>query len=234
MAMMPELPGYKTLREIGSEGYGRVYLCRNAATGELSALKEIHSHDSTIIDRELAAVVRYRSIRNKVPHAELMPIEHVARTRGGIGYIMPLADGIQGDSPLVASWIPWTLQCEIEERLHAAQWFSIKEILAIILPIASALEALTGQGLVHRDVKPPNILRLEGRICLADPGLLADDHSGISRRGTPGFSAPSWYVESGGHPDLYGLAASLFALLTGQSPDKIGRAAYWWPPHGKD
>jgi tetratricopeptide (TPR) repeat protein len=53
----------------------------------------------------------------------------------------------------------------------------------------------------------------------------------ITRRGTPGYVTPSWYV--GGHPDMYGAAALLYTLLTGNLPDKMGRSAFLWPPQGE-
>jgi TPR repeat protein len=68
---------------------------------------------------------------------------------------------------------------------------------------------------------------------IADLSLLGEDLPQPSWRGTPGFAAPSWYLESGGHPDQYGAGATLFTLMTGNAPDKMGRAVYRWPPGGE-
>ena len=45
--------------------------------------------------------------------------------------------------------------------------------------------------------------------------------------------APSWYLETGGNPDMWGIATTLYSLITGNAPDKLGRAAFLWPPQGE-
>jgi serine/threonine protein kinase len=121
---------------------------------------------------------------------------------------------------------------KIQLQAEQPQWFSSQEISALILPVLQALQTLTDAGLVHRDVKPENILFFNGQPCLGDISLLGADASVITRRGTPGYATPSWY--QGGHPDMFGAAATLYALLTGNEPDKMGRTAFLWPPQGSD
>jgi serine/threonine-protein kinase len=121
----------------------------------------------------------------------------------------------------------------LEGRRSESTWFTSEEIRNLITPILQALQLLSDAGLVHRDVKPENILFVNGLPCLGDISLLGNDTSNLTQRGTPGYSAPSWFVESGGHPDMYGSAMTLYAILTGNPPDKMGRAAFRWPPQGE-
>ncbi|MEI6340133.1 MAG: protein kinase family protein, partial [Verrucomicrobiota bacterium] len=162
-----------------------------------------------------------------------MPIEHVNRSSDGLFYIMPLADGYGAAAPTDPAWRPMTMAAVIERRREEPTWFTSGEIKGYITSILHALQLLSDAELVHRDVKPDNILFLNGTPCLGDISLLGEDSHNITRRGTPGYSAPSWFVESGGNPDMFGAATTLYSLLTGNPPDKMGRSAFRWPPQGE-
>lgn len=223
--------GYRLVRQIGSGGFGEVWLCRSEAIGELKALKFVTAARPEMLEKELGSLVRYRQATGALRSPHLMPIEHINRTAGGLFYIMPLADGRGAGTPEDEGWQPLTLERMIHER--QGEWFSSAEIAAIMAPVLSGLQAISDAGLVHRDVKPANILFLAGCPCLADISLLGEDSVSITRRGTPGYVAPSWYVETGGSPDMFGAATTLYTLLTGNPPDKLGRSKFWWPPQGE-
>jgi serine/threonine protein kinase len=148
-------------------------------------------------------------------------------------YFMPLADGYGACHPDDPLWRPLTLAARLELRKAESPWFSSEEICAWLTPVLDALQLLSNAGLVHRDVKPDNILFFNGVPCLADISLLGADTAQLTRRGTPGYLAPSWFLESSGHPDMYGVATTFYTMLTGNSPDKMGRAAFRWPPRGE-
>ncbi len=230
---------YRLIRRIGAGGFGEVWLCRSEVLGDRHALKFVAGARPEILQKEFAALMHYRRVAAQLRSPYLMPVEHVGRNDGGLFYVMPLADGIAGDSendseeilPENDAWAPRTLAGEIEKRRTREKWFSPAEIVEIFVPILRALQALSDAGLVHRDVKPENILFLGGRSCLADISLLAGDAAQVTRRGTPGYVTPSWYL--GGHADMYGAAATLFALLTGNEPDQLGRSAFRFPPQGE-
>lgn len=225
------LDGYRLVRFLGKGGFGEVWLCRSDSMGDYRALKFISTNHADRLEKEYEALLHYRKAAGLLRSQHLVPIEHANRNDSGFYYVMPLADGGPVNDPADASWIPLSLASKIHERAGMATWFSSREIIALIEPVIEALQSLSDVGLVHRDVKPENILFLNGQPCLGDISLLGADAAAITRRGTPGYATPSWYL--GGHPDMYGVAATLYTLLTGNPPDKLGRAAFLWPPRGE-
>lgn len=226
-----ELDGYRLIRFLGRGGFGEVWLCRSLATGGYHALKYISNNDPDLIEKEHHSLGLYRNAAAKLRSPHLVPIEHINRLAHGLYYVMPLADGIVAMDPADPAWEPLSLAALIDARTKADKWFSSREMIALISPLLDALQCLSDAGLVHRDVKPDNILFFHGSPCLGDISLLGEDAAIITRRGTPGYATPSWY--QGGLPDMYGAAATLYTLLTGNSPDKIGRSAFLWPPQGQ-
>ncbi len=227
------LDGYRLIRPIGSGGFGEVWLCQSDAMGDFRALKFIPATNSGHLEKEFDAVRKYRSAAGQLQSPAIMSIEHVNRRADGLFYVMPLSDGYGDSDPTSPAWYPLTMAVLIERRRTEPTWFSSEEIRALMAPILQALQLLSNAGLVHRDVKPENILFLNGVSCLGDMSLLGNDSIELTRRGTPGYSAPSWFVETGGHPDMYGAAMTLYAILSGNPPDKMGRAAFRWPPQGE-
>lgn len=223
--------GYKIIRFLGRGGFGEVWLCRSQTTCHYHALKFISGRDADLLEKEHHSLGLYRSAAARLRSPHLVSIEHINRHTAGLYYVMPLADGITDVDPTDPDWQPLSLASLIDARCSAAKWFSSQEIIGLILPILDALQSLSNAGLVHRDVKPENILFFSGSPCLGDISLLGEDAAVITRRGTPGYATPSWY--RGGLPDMYGAAATLYTLLTGNPPDKMGRAAFIWPPQGE-
>ena len=225
------LDGYRLIRFLGRGGFGEVWLCRSEAMGGYHALKFIAGISPDLLAKEHEALALYRKEAARLRSPHLMPIEHINRNESGLYYVMPLADGVAPGDPADPTWQPLSLAASIHAQEDKPQWFSSAEIAAILRPLLKALQTLSDAGLVHRDVKPDNILYFNGQPCLGDISLLGSDASVITRRGTPGYVTPSWYV--GGHPDMYGAAALLYTLLTGNLPDKMGRSAFLWPPQGE-
>ena len=228
------LDGYRLIRLIGSGGFGDVWLCQMQSTGEYRALKFVPQDQIRHLDRELQAL---RAFRREVEHGaanHLVSIEHINRCEAGLFYVMPLADGPSGVEILDAAWKPLTLEAVIGNRRSAPRWFTVEEIVRIFRPLALAAQALSDAGLVHRDIKPQNILFFGGLPRLADIGLVSVDDAELSEMGTPGYVAPQWYLAAHGNPDMWGLAATLYHCATGNHPDYMSRPAYRWPPSGKE
>ncbi len=224
------LDGYQLLRPIGQGGYGQVWLARMVATGELCALKWIGN--PVAVAREMKAVVEFRTRSAELAGVALCPIQHVGKLDDNLFYVMPLADGQAPGSALEEGWRPRDLEGEVVGRLQG-MWFRSDEIVAVAGSLCRAAAALESVGLVHRDIKLGNVMYFRGKPCLADLGLVTLDDTRMSARGTPGYAAPSWYVESGGNPDMWGVCCVLFGLLTGHAPDKLGRSNFRWPPCGE-
>jgi serine/threonine protein kinase len=220
------------IRPLDSGGFGEVWLGRDAS-GELKAVKRIPVTASRALAREQEALEAYQRARHRLRCPSLLPIESVHRTEEELIYVMPLGDGTGAVDPEDPDWTPLTLAGITDRQRSSRAWFTGRQIRELLLPVVDAVMALSEAGLVHRDIKPANILVRNGATCLADFGLLHPDSPTLSAIGTPGFFAPSWYVETGGHPDMWGLACVLYTLLSGNAPDKLGRAAYRWPPQGE-
>jgi serine/threonine-protein kinase len=225
------LDGYRLIRFLGRGGFGEVWLCRSEAMGDYRALKWIPTSNPESLEKEYESLLHYRKAAARLRSPHLVPIEHINRDDAGLYYVMPLADGLTPHDPSDPAWQPLSLTAMIHAQAAKQAWFTSREVAALLLPILEGLQILSDAGLVHRDVKPDNILFFNGLPCLGDISLLGADASVITRRGTPGYATPSWYV--GGHPDMYGAAATLYTLLTGNPPDKLGRAAFLWPPQGE-
>ena len=226
--------GYLILRQIGSGGFGEIWICQSEALGDLRALKFIPSSRAGCLDKEFHALGLYRNASSRLRSPSLMPVEHANLLPGGLFYVMPLADGISQVSPLEEGWQPKTVSALIARQHAEPSWFSSRQVKEWMTSILEGLQLLSDAGLVHRDVKPDNILFLNGAPCLSDISLLGEDLQQLTRRGTPGFCAPSWFIEGGGHPDMYGAAMTLYSLLTGNPPDKMGRSNFRWPPQGEN
>lgn len=229
----PQIPGYSLYRKIGSGGFGTVYLAKKEGEDGFIALKFIRTQSAK---RERRALEKYARFPDKDNWVKILDWGDIGEA---IFYTMPLADALIGSDSVPPEDFRWqeaSLQKVIDLRRVSPNlpWFSRETILDFIGPIFDAAIALGENGLLHRDIKPGNILFFGGKTKLADFGLLDNDRRTLSRIGTPLYSAPSWFSGSGGNPDVYGLATTLYSLMTGNLPDTIGRAAYRFPEKWRD
>ncbi len=103
-------------------------------------------------------------------------------------YVMPLADDAKGSATvrLPEQYEPMTLERHLERR----GLLPIDEVLRIAQDLLSALSRLHDAGGVHCDVKPANVLMMQGAWVLGDPGLMCASDSPSFECGTPGFWPP--------------------------------------------
>ncbi len=224
---LKNFPYYKLLRRIGHGGYGEVYLAQTD-NGKFVAIKFILLNNAK---REINALKQYEKLKLV---CNLVEILDSGEFQDYMYYVMPLADTLDVSeqfAPTDFRWQEKSLNKMIEAKLNSPknEWFSVEEIISYILPIFDTVIALGEHSVLHRDIKPDNILFFNGKATLSDFGLLESDRRSISNVGTPLYLAPSWYINKGGNPDTYGLATSMYTLITGNLPDTIGRQAYRFP-----
>jgi serine/threonine protein kinase len=232
--IQPTVPDYELIRRIGRGAYGDVWLARSQATGALRAAKIVWRHtfeDAKPFQREFAGIQRFERISRE--HPSQLALFHIGRNEPGgyFYYLMELADPIfigddvrsltsqesearnqksqiKSEPPHVGSYVAHTLRADLEHgRLPASR------VLEIGLALSEALSHLHANGLVHRDVKPSNVIFVNGRPKLADIGLVTDASDQCSIVGTEGYLPP----EGPGTPqaDIFALGKVLYEAATG-------------------
>lgn len=207
----PRVPDHELMRRIGRGAYGEVWLARSV-TGAFRAVKIVHrasfDHDRPF-EREFDGILRFEPISRR--HDSQVDVLHVGRSSDCFYYVMELADDqATGGQIHPDTYAPHTLKSDLllQGRL------SFETCVRIGIALATALEHLHEHGLVHRDVKPSNIIFVNGLPKLADIGLVTGVDATRSHVGTEGFAAP----EGAGTPqaDLYSLGKVLYEASTGK------------------
>ncbi len=183
-------------------------------TGVLLAVKVVepaHPSGQDHGEREERALAL---VRQRVPrHPHLVSILHVSRRDGRLVYTMDLADPACGfPSPDQDGYQADTLA----QRIAARGQLPLHDALSIALDLLGALEALHEASLVHRDVKPGNVIFVGGVSKLADVGLATVVETGMSLAGTAGYVPLDG--STGPDADLYALGKLLYQAVTGQQP----------------
>jgi len=233
---VPTISDHQLLLRIGSGSYGEVWLARNAL-GTLRAVKIVKREafdNSRPYLREFSGIEKYEPISRS--HEGLVDILQVGwnEAAGFFYYVMELADAATSASAASPSSIGKTAvaNAELAEQyaprtlasdLAAKGRFQVHEALPIFLSLTRALGHLHGHGLLHRDVKPSNVIFVGGVAKLADIGLVAEAGGPSTFVGTEGFIPP----EGSGtvSADLYALGKLMFEadLAVLQSGDSVQR-----------
>lgn len=201
------IPDFELLREIGSGGFGRVWMARNLATGQLRAVKFI-ARDQTgkadLAGREVTAITLLEAnLRRHDP--SLLGVQHVGQTPTHLFYVMELADN--------AAAQPDTYEAASLSRRLGDGPLDAEQALACARALLAGLTALHRLGMVHRDVKPANCLFVDGELRLADFGLLTEARPQVSRAGTLKYMPPDGRMDAQG--DVYAAGLVLYEMLTG-------------------
>jgi WD40 repeat protein len=205
-----QLAGYRLERMIGAGGMGSVYLATEVALERRVALKVIRS--------ELAGDDRFRrrfllecKLIARLEHPAIVPVYSAGESEGRLFIAMRYVAG-----------------GSLDERLRRDGRLSASETIAMLSPVADALDVAHAAGVVHRDVKPANILVEGVSAFLCDFGLarraesangfIRDD--GLTVSGTFGYVAPEQLEGDtvDGRTDQYALACVMFQCLAGRQP----------------
>jgi serine/threonine protein kinase len=203
----PDIPGYRVVRHLGAGGMSDVYLAYRHATGEECALKTIRVNAEAPEAKEMVA-------RFLDEYVFLAWIEHP-------GVARVIDHGVSGRVLFtVMEYFPGgDLRALMREQM------SVSRVLSQMREIAAGLNAIHEKGMVHRDLKPGNImLRADGSLAIADFGLakIADVALDITRgdvaMGTPYYMSPEQINGDAldARADLYSLGVMFYEMLTGK------------------
>jgi serine/threonine protein kinase len=200
---------YELLNELGAGGFGRVYRVRDLHLERIVALKVLHP----LLIQDPAVVERFRreaQLAARLNHPNLVNIYEIGGRSGLLWYTMEYVEG-----PNLA------------QRIQDEGPMPYERVLRLMREGLSALSHAHGTGLVHRDVKPENLLfERSGSLRITDFGLaIALRGQGMfggatSQSGTPRFASPEQLLGErvDGRSDLYSLAAVGYFALLGHPP----------------
>ena len=206
--------GYRILRRIGIGGTGEVYLARHEVMGVEHAVKVIERRQVEDDAEFNARFFREVRIAARLHHPALIAV-HDAGLDEVTGLYFVSMDYLPGGT--------------VADELAKARRFSIAKALGIARTVAGGLSVLHDAGVVHRDVKPSNMLiAADGSVKLSDFGIarVAADVRTVTvtgfALGTPAYMPFEQIVDShavDSRADIYALGVSLYEMLTGVLPD---------------
>lgn len=201
-------PRYLIRRELGRGGMATVYLARDVRHDRDVALKVLRPELGIGADRFLREIKVAAGLR----HPHILPLHDSGEAGELLFYVMPYVAGPS-----------------LEDRLAQVHTLSARDAMVIGAEVAEALDHAHRHGVVHRDIKPGNILLEDGHAVVTDFGIAralhaaGDDrltHAGIAV-GTPAYMSPEQVTgenDVDGRSDVYSLGCVLFEMLSGGPP----------------
>jgi len=206
-----QIPGYKILGKLGAGAMAIVYKARQLSLNRMVAIKVLpkrFSENPEYVER----FYKEGQAAGRLNHPNIVQAIDVGEAGGYHYFVMEYVEGKT-----------------IADDLAAGKVFGESEALDLIVQVAHALEHAHACSLIHRDVKPKNIMiSTSGAVKLADMGLArettdieaAQSEAGKAY-GTPYYIAPEQIrgkIDIDGRADIYGLGATLYHMVTGRVP----------------
>lgn len=206
MASPERLGRFRIQSRLGSGAMGVVYAAWDPELGRNVAIKVIKAPE--LQGGELARFRREAQVLARLTHPNIVAIHDIGNEAGAPFIVMELVQGV-------------TLASEISTRVSRV----LREKLELTAQICDALALVHAHDIIHRDVKPANILiTSDGAVKLADFGLARLQSSSLTGTadvvGTPAYLAPEAFSGEAldARADVYGIAASLFEWISGSPP----------------
>ncbi len=201
---------YRFERELGRGGMATVYLAEDVKHRRPVAVKILHPHLAVQVGAE--RFQREVEIAARLSHPHILTLIDSGNADGYLYYVMPY---VQGES--------------LRGRLTRERQLPIADALTIARQVASALGYAHAQGVIHRDVKPENVMLHEGEAMVADFGIARAVSEGGDASltqtgtavGTPAYMSPeqaSGDRDLDGRSDIYSLGCMLYEMLAGAPP----------------
>ena len=201
---------YTIERELGRGGMATVYLARDIRHQRHVALKVLRPELAATLgpDRFLHEI----RIAAGLQHPHILPVFDSGEAAGQLWYSMPYVEGET-----------------LRDRLRREKQLPLDDACRIALQVLSALEYAHGHGVIHRDVKPENILLEDDQAVLADLGIARAvtavgeerlTETGLSL-GTPAYMSPEQACAEpniDGRTDIYSVGCVLYEMLAGEPP----------------
>ena len=222
-----QIPGYQILSKLGSGAMATVFKARQLKLDRIVAIKVLPqkmSENAEYVDR----FYKEGKAAARLNHPNIVQAFDVGEAGGYHYFVMEYVEGHS-----------------LYDELAQGKVFSEQEALDVIIQIARALEHAHGKGLIHRDVKPKNIMMTkEGLAKLADMGLaraVSDAEAAQAEAGkafgTPYYISPEQIrgeVNIDFRADIYSLGATMYHLVTGRVPFEAPKPAAVMHKHLKE
>ncbi len=201
---------YVILQKAGAGGMATVYLAQDVKHDRKVAIKVMRPELATAVGAE--RFLREVAITAKLNHPHILPLLDSGEADGLLYYIMPFVEGET-----------------LHDRIAREGQLPLDDALQITRSVAAALSYAHSQDVIHRDIKPDNVLLSAGVAVVADFGIAravsAAGGGGLTQTGisvgTPAYMSPE--QATGGHridgrTDIYALGCLLYEMLSGDAP----------------